>query len=117
MPRCAGRALPGSRFCVAHRPPDPQRVSEHSSLQPSGSSWRWRRIREQQLRDHPVCQRCCRRVAEVVDHLVPRVQGGNDDPSNLRSLCGDCHAASHRGRRSAAVPPADPPGPPGCWPS
>lgn len=30
-----------------------------------------------------------------VHHLIPRASGGSDDPSNLITLCTDCHAARH----------------------
>lgn len=30
-----------------------------------------------------------------VDHLVPRSQGGTDDPSNLLTMCRDCNQGKH----------------------
>ncbi|MEJ7824827.1 MAG: HNH endonuclease [Solirubrobacteraceae bacterium] len=33
----------------------------------------------------------CDRQADEVDHITPLAWGGSDDPSNLGSLCRDCH--------------------------
>ncbi|WP_233866690.1 HNH endonuclease [Paraburkholderia adhaesiva] len=57
---------------------------------------KWLRIRARQLRRHPLCARCLRagHVTEAteVDHIVRVADGGTDDPSNLQSLCHECHA-------------------------
>lgn len=40
----------------------------------------------------------CRRDSGLqVDHVIPRSQGGPDDPANLASLCGYCNAKKERG--------------------
>jgi 5-methylcytosine-specific restriction protein A len=51
----------------------------------------WRKISDEQLAREPWCQCGCGRPAEVVDHVIPRSQGGTDDRSNLRSLARTCH--------------------------
>ena len=38
---------------------------------------------------HPI------RCASEVHHVTPLAEGGTDAPSNLRSLCGDCHTQQH----------------------
>jgi 5-methylcytosine-specific restriction protein A len=49
-------------------------------------------------RDSGLCQPCWdgtpRRVtlASQVDHIVAKANGGTDDLSNLRAICGPCHA-------------------------
>lgn len=50
------------------------------------------RIRERDGR------RCvlCGATANQVDHIIPYCDGGSDDPSNLRTLCGPCHSARSR---------------------
>lgn len=60
----------------------------------------WRRLRARViLRDQYTCQ-LCRRVCMDsdldVDHIVPRAQGGTDDPANLRTLCRPCHTKRAR---------------------
>lgn len=58
----------------------------------------WRELRAAVL--HRDCHTCvtpgCRKRAEVVDHIVPRKQGGSDSVANLRSLCRSCDNQSHR---------------------
>ncbi|MGF6986530.1 5-methylcytosine-specific restriction protein A [Paraburkholderia atlantica] len=56
---------------------------------------KWLRIRERQLRLHPLCARCMDKgfvtEATEVDHIVPLFQGGTDAWKNLQSLCESCH--------------------------
>ena len=53
-------------------------------------------------RDRFTCQDCGRRGRTLVDgkwkglevhHIVPRSEGGNDHPANLKTLCVFCHAS------------------------
>lgn len=66
----------------------------------------WRRLRLEVLqRDHYLCQRCGRRAATVVHHIIP-VKERPDlkrELSNLESVCDACHNALHpeRNRRAA----------------
>lgn len=57
----------------------------------------WARRRAAWLREHPLCAHCLQagrvRAAAEVDHVVPLQHGGQDDDSNLQSLCRECHAA------------------------
>jgi hypothetical protein len=58
---------------------------------------RWSRFRDSYLRKNPFCAECARHgldvPADVVDHIVPRRQGGSlFDRANLESLCNACHA-------------------------
>jgi ATP-dependent DNA helicase RecQ len=59
----------------------------------------WTSIRESVLeRDDYTCRQCdgAFPAGELdVHHLVPRKQGGTDDPGNLITLCDGCHAARH----------------------
>jgi 5-methylcytosine-specific restriction endonuclease McrA len=66
-----------------------------------GYGWRWQQVRERVLqRDHGLCQACLENghttAATDVDHVIPKVLGGSDDESNLRSLCRGCHEAKTR---------------------
>ena len=60
----------------------------------------WRRLRARiLLRDGYTCQSCQRVFLEHhldVDHIIPKADGGTDDPANLRTLCRPCHVK--RGR-------------------
>jgi 5-methylcytosine-specific restriction endonuclease McrA len=40
----------------------------------------------------------CGGTATTVDHVVPRVDGGGDDPSNLIAACEQCNKS--KGRRT-----------------
>lgn len=66
------------------------------------------RIRRQVLaRDSHRCThlehgtRCTARAVEI-DHVVPRHQGGTDDPANLTSLCRPHHRAKTQTEAAAA---------------
>lgn len=48
-------------------------------------------VRDEQLRMHPRCE-WCGALATEVDHRRRLADGGSDHPSNLQSLCHDCHA-------------------------
>jgi 5-methylcytosine-specific restriction endonuclease McrA len=58
---------------------------------------RWKRIRQHQLTEHPLCARCSKRgritAATVAHHRLPH--RGNEalffDPANLESVCAPCH--------------------------
>jgi 5-methylcytosine-specific restriction endonuclease McrA len=47
-------------------------------------------------RDQHVCH-WCGGLGNTVDHVVPRRDGGTNDPSNLVAACGPCNS-KHRGR-------------------
>lgn len=55
----------------------------------------WAKIRQQVLREEPLC-RPCREAGRVsasteVDHIQPLEQGGTDDRANLQGICTTCH--------------------------
>ena len=78
-----------------------------SALTPSGSRWAWSRLRAAVLKAEPWCRMCRARGkytrAVTVDHVVQRVDGGSDHPSNLTPLCDDCHKAKGRGDGSQRI--------------
>ena len=60
------------------------------------TSKRWRDLREQKLNADPLCVECMRngitRLANVVDHIVPINQGGEELAwDNIQSMCQSCH--------------------------
>lgn len=73
-----------------------------------GLSFAWDRKSYNYRRRHPVCEECARRgrpavVAELVDHIVPRDDGGPLlDDENLQSLCNECHNGWKREIEAAA---------------
>ena len=83
---------------------DKRRGSRHER----GYGSEWDKLRKVILRrDKGLCQPCLEagrpRPARAVDHVIPKVAGGTDDPSNLQAICNECHKAKtqrerHRGR-------------------
>ena len=73
---------------------DVTRVSIYmSSLKGTGSSNKWRKIREQIIRRDGCCQMCGSDERLSVDHIVPRTLGGDDNPNNLQVLCSSCNSS------------------------
>ena len=73
-----------------------------SALGSKGSTWQWRKIRMTILvRDKHRCQ-YCGEPADTVDHVVPRSQGGGDEPSNLVACCRRCQVRPVTGHPSGA---------------
>jgi 5-methylcytosine-specific restriction protein A len=69
----------------------------------------WRRLREQILvRDKYLCQLCRAagrlREATEVDHMIPLSKEGTDKPSNLQSLCNECHERKSKAERGGHEP-------------
>ena len=72
----------------------------------------WRALRARALAASPACVACKVRLAVVVDHIVPREQGGPDTLANLQTLCRRCDAkkrvAKDGGFGRPVAPPDDP---------
>lgn len=62
------------------------------------SSPEWRSVREVVLiRDafrctEPDCRRAVSGAEAHVDHVIPREDGGTDEPGNLKTKCRSCHS-------------------------
>ncbi len=80
-----------------------------SSLKNNGSTSQWRRIRQTVINRDGCCQRCGAEERLTVDHIVPRILGGDDNLNNLQVLCTHCNS-SKGGRffESAKTPPTLP---------
>jgi 5-methylcytosine-specific restriction endonuclease McrA len=65
----------------------------------------WHDTREYVLeRDDGKCKDCGIEYEEMhVHHLIPRKQGGKDEPKNLVTLCSSCHAKRHAKMRKCIV--------------
>jgi 5-methylcytosine-specific restriction endonuclease McrA len=89
-PRC-GMIVDGrSSYCDQHQP----RREPWQGSKSRASTWEWKRMRRRILtRDGNRCV-LCGAPATQVDAIKPGAEGGSHlEPSNLRSLCTDCHAA------------------------
>lgn len=68
---------------------------ERPSASARGYGEPWRKLRAVILARDPLCTVCLEagRVtpAAMVDHVVPKVRGGDDSESNLRGICKPCH--------------------------
>lgn len=76
----------------------------HDQVRPSaaarGYDGDWRRRRALFLVEHPDCKMCSD-PADVVDHIVPLRQGGEDRESNWQALCTPCHSGPKQRRDRA----------------
>lgn len=72
----------------------PRSNSDCSAGRPAASEWQ--ELRETVLgRDEYRCTNCGSESELEVHHVVPVHQGGANYPSNLVTLCGDCHLKAH----------------------
>ncbi len=57
----------------------------------------WRRLREQVLREEPLCRYCGVRVSTVVDHILPlsRFPHLAEERRNLAGACRWCNGSKH----------------------
>ena len=77
-----------------------------STLRDSGSTWAWRKIRAAVLdRDQWTCH-WCSKPAATVDHVIARMDGGSDDPSNLVACCSRCNIVRGQAAKKGAPPPS-----------
>lgn len=84
------------RFCDAHQSEEWKRQdARRGTTAERGYGSLWQRIRDRYLQSHAVCERCGRRRATIVHHIVRKRDGGSDDPINLQAVCSLCHAQIH----------------------
>ena len=68
-------------------------------------SQRWQIVRNKYIREHPICECCHDKLAEVVHHIEPLMKFRDDlvkmeqmafDEENLMSCCNACHEELHK---------------------
>lgn len=61
--------------------------------------YRWEKIRNKYIREHPLCERCLSEgrstLAVEVHHIKPIKKGGDHTVNNLMSVCKSCHNKIH----------------------
>lgn len=77
-------------YCPAHAKPQAPRAAGYQ--RPYNGAWP--KISARFLRENPLCV-MCGRPAELVDHIMPLSQGGDNSAGNLRSMCRSCHGRRH----------------------
>jgi len=94
--------LTASGYCPAHRYME-KRENKHKDKRRPNSSRRgydgqWQKVRKYHLREHPICQKCRRRLARQVHHIEPISKRPDLVYAewNLMSVCRQCHAELHR---------------------
>lgn len=89
--------------CAEHAPA-PWATNEGKTAHQRGYGARWRRLRAVVLASEPLCRQCDREgriaAARIVDHVVPKAEGGTDEMSNLQPLCLRC--SNEKTQREAA---------------
>jgi len=75
-----------------------------------GYGWAWQKLRERILkRDNYLCQISLAQgwvvPATEVDHIIPKFEGGTDDPSNLQAVSHDEHEKKSRAEAEHAREP------------
>jgi len=61
------------------------------------SSGRWKKLRDQMVRQNPVCEDCCQAPSFSVHHIEPLTEKPDRgfDKRNLICLCPNCHDTAH----------------------
>jgi len=91
---CSRLVVVGAR-CEIHKLPPRKDLRESAGHR--GYGYKWSQIRREYIRAHPFCSDPYslhlnqKMRADMVDHIVPKRQGGSDSMSNLQSLCNRCH--------------------------
>ena len=98
------------RFCAEHEAKDEEyrarakglrevkRLQNRGSASARGYGYRWSKVREAFLREHPLCVECMKQgritPATDVDHIIPH-RGDPElmwNPDNYQALCHSCHS-------------------------
>ena len=87
-PGCKAIASTGSYCTACRHVMQTDDRARRGSASKRGYGVNWRKLRRIVLRESPICSvEGCGQPASLVDHIVPRSQGGGDLFENLQSLC------------------------------
>ena len=105
------RAVPlGEKYCEAHKQKgeaqdalsakqrESRRLKFKGTSADRGYDYRWRKLRNRFIAQHPHCAECLKRgvitMATDVDHIIPHRGDARllYDEANLQSLCKSCHS-------------------------
>lgn len=100
QPRCPHLTHDTSGYCITHSDKRGEYDRQRGSAGDRGYDHRWKKIRDNYLRRHPLCVECGT-LAQMVDHIIPKRQGGGDSTDNLQSLCYRCHAKKTRDEKDS----------------
>lgn len=96
-PGC-GALVSGGGHCPRHQAAakKPSNFSKRQSRHERGYGYQWEKLRKVVLqRDAGLCQPCRTKgtltPANIVDHIIPKAEGGFDDMDNLQVICRRCH--------------------------
>src|SRR6266516_1546047 len=98
---------PGCRRLVlgAYCAPHNRLARQASRIRPLPKNWR--KLRAMILARDPACVRCKKkgriRRSTVVDHIIPRADGGDDSEDNLQGLCRWCDSEKQLEERALGV--------------
>lgn len=95
-PRCPELVHRKDRYCREHEQ-QARKSKIHTAPKPRisprdrGYDKKWDRFSIWMRQKYPVCQCCDRRMAQVVDHIVPKSAGGITSEVACWTLCKQCH--------------------------
>jgi 5-methylcytosine-specific restriction protein A len=97
-PGCGKLVRDGTSRCDKHKAKGWQHPVMSLTTTQRGYGWPWQQQRERILkRDEYLCQPCFKAgrltLARDVDHIVSKANGGDDEDTNLQSICLPCHKA------------------------
>lgn len=101
MTGCPNLAEDGELYCSAHKLNATREYNHYRRDFDSRKRYgrAWKRIRDRQMREQPLCEECLKEdrfvPAEEVHHILPLADGGTHERSNLISLCRSCHMKAH----------------------
>lgn len=85
--------LVDSGYCPAHTRSAPD---YRESAAKRGYDYKWQKLRLAYLTRNPLCVDCLQQgettAAQEVHHIIPKAEGGTEEPSNLMALCKPCHS-------------------------